>query len=93
MAMHPAQNAAQGSIFGQGATLHDAYNQAQQGRRIEQWFDHQRQTNIQIINADNGYIVITRPEHGYMPRVLVASTIEEVRDLITSEMVAKKMEK
>lgn len=91
-----AIGAAQGSILGQGITSQDAYNYAaaQQGRRVESWFDYQKQTNFQVINADNGFVIIVKPDHpGSKGRMLVASTIEEVRDLITSEMVARKMEK
>lgn len=94
MAVHPAMNAAaQGSVFGQ------AYGtQAQIGataeRRIEHMFDHNRQVNVTVINADNGFILVTKPEYpSTTSRVLVASTIEELRDLITSEMVTRKMEK
>ena len=86
---HPMQNAAQGSILG-------AYsNQGVVGeRRIEHAFDYNRQLNINVINADNGFVVIMKPEMpGTTSRVLVASSIEELRDLITSEMVTRKMEK
>lgn len=91
---NPAMNAAQGSVLGgmHGAMGVDYSNQGV-SRRIDQWFDAQRQTNFQVVNADNGFIVITKPEYGNAGRILVASTIEEVRDLITSELVAKKMEK
>jgi hypothetical protein len=93
MAMHPAQNAAQGSILGGLGAMGADYSSQNASRRIEQWFDHQRQTTVQIINADNGFVVIVKPDYGHAGRMLVASTIEEVRDLITSELVAKKMEK
>ena len=90
MAVNPMMNAAaQGSVFGQ------AYSNQSQigGRRIEQMFDHNRQINVTIVNADNGFILVAKPEYPGTDRVLVASTIEELRDLITSEMVTRKMEK
>lgn len=98
---NPAMNAAQQGMAGQGSVYvglaaqdtQSAYNQAAQ-RRVESWIDHVRQTNVQIVQADNGYILTFRPtEFGSAPRTLVATTIEEVRDLITSEMVSRKLEK
>lgn len=91
-AMQNAMNAAQGSILGQAQMA--GYQSAEQSRRIESWFDHQRNTNFQIVTADNGFVVIVKADgFGQVSRILVANTIEEVRDLITSEMVAKKLEK
>ena len=97
MAMHPLQNAAQGSILGaMGAAQSVDYGQVNQ-RRIESMFDHNRQVQMSIISADNGFILTTRADHpafvGGANRVLIAATIEELRDLITSEMVTRKMEK
>ena len=96
MAMHPLQNAAQGSILGaMGAQAVD-YGQASQ-RRVETMFDHNRQVQMTVVTADNGFVLTIRADHpafaGGANRVLVASTIEELRDLITSEMVTRKMEK
>lgn len=97
MAVNPAMNAAaQGSVFGQAFTTAHTGQIGSQigGRRIEQMFDYNRQINVSIVNADNGFIIVMRPEYpGTTDRVLVASTIEELRDLITSEMVTRKMEK
>lgn len=102
MAINPAMNAATaGSVFGgshtasQGSILGQMYPHGAVGqeRRIEHMFDHVRQINVTIVSADNGFILVTKPEYGNVGRVVVASTIEELRDLITSEMVTRKMEK
>lgn len=93
MAVHPAMNAAQGSILGAMGTQAVDYGQVNQ-RRIESMFDYNRQVQVNIISADNGFILTVRPEQpGANSRVLIASTVEELRDLITSEMVTRKMEK
>lgn len=101
MAINPMMNAAAGqSIFGgaqgaaQGSILQGIPGEYQQGRRIESYFDANRMVNVQVISADNGYIIVSRPDHpGTTQRVMVANTIEEVRDLITSQMVTNKMER
>ena len=101
---NPLQNAAQGSIFGgmgaaQGSVLGGMHTQAMDygqtnQRRIESMFDHNRQVQMHIVNADNGFILTMRAAHpGARDRVLVANTIEELRDLFTSELVSRKMEK
>lgn len=99
MAVNPAMNAAQGVAWNTantatGQSILGTSIGSQIDRRIEQMFDYNRQMNISVINADNGYVIIMRPEYpGTNSRVLVAGTIEELRDLITSEMVTRKMEK
>ena len=99
MAVNPAMNAAQGVTWtaantATGQSILGTSIGSQIDRRIEQMFDYNRQMNISVINADNGYVIIMRPEYpGTNSRVLVAGTIEELRDLITSEMVTRKMEK
>ena len=101
MAVHPAMNAAQGSILGQayqnagpGGIFGTATGGQLAERRSETMFDHNRQVQITVTNADNGFILSIRPEMmGTASRILVANTIEELRDLITSEMVTRKLEK
>jgi hypothetical protein len=94
--LNPLQNAAGvGGVL--GGAMH-GYNQSTDARRvssIESLFDPHTQTSVKIVSAANGYIVIVAPvDSMYKPsRVLIAPTIEDVRDLITSEMVSKKMEK
>lgn len=62
--------------------------------RVETMFDPNRQLRTQIIRADNGYILMVYRWDGSLPaRVLVAATIEELRDLITSELVTQSLEK
>lgn len=95
--MPPVANAAQGSLFGQvantGSSMFGNPIGAQTGRS-ETMFDHNRQVQITVTNADNGFILSIRPEMmGTASRILVANTIEELRDLITSEMVTRQMEK
>ena len=94
---NPLQNAAQGSIFGgMGVAQAVDYGQTNQ-RRIESMFDHNRQVQMTVVTADNGFVLTIKADHPAFVaganRVLVASTIEELRDLITSEMVTRKMEK
>lgn len=63
-------------------------------RRLEVNYDPIRCFRTTIVQADNGYILhITPDDMSVSGRVLVASTVEELRDLITAEMVGKKMEK
>jgi len=104
MATHPAMNAAQGSVLGQAyqsvgqqsSIFGGAVTSGQMmaAGRSETMFDHNRQVHITVTSADNGFILSIMPEMmGTASRILVANTIEELRDLITSEMVTRKLEK
>ena len=92
MAVNPAMNAAQNSILGGIGSPLGSQAVIYGERRIESVFDINRQMNISVVSADNGYILVTKPDNGSVGRVLVANTIEELRDLITSEMVTRKMQ-
>jgi hypothetical protein len=48
--------------------------------------------NIQIHRADNGFIVRCGMSEGATYSVHIAKTIEEVNEIITTELVIKKME-
>ena len=48
--------------------------------------------NIQIHRADNGFIVRCGMSEGASYSVHIAKTIEEVNEIITTELVIKKME-
>lgn len=62
--------------------------------RVETMFDYARQLRTNIVRADNGYILVVYPaDASVTPRILVAPTIEELRDLITSELVTQSLEK
>ncbi len=102
MAAHPAQ--AQGIVgssilggAGQQGMLGNAWNTANTAypyNTQETYTDINRQIRVDVTKADNGFILSIRPfEPGAKGRVLVATTIEELRDLITSEMVSRAMEK
>lgn len=74
----------QASIFGNAPSY----------TRVETMFDPNRQLRTQIIRADNGYILLVHSwEAAAASRVLVAASIEELRDLITSELVTQSLEK
>ena len=95
---NPLQNAvgaggAGGSILGyanQGSVLTGIQNSY---GRTDSFHDPNRDIHLDVTRADNGYILRVTPRMGGTQRVLVASTIEELRDLITSEMVSQSMEK
>lgn len=62
----------------------------------EQMFDANRQVVITVVTADNGFVLTIRSpsvSFGAMPKtsVFVASSIEELRDLITSDLVSRRM--
>lgn len=83
-----------GGLNQAGGQIAGAISGADYGqRRVESYFDISRMTTVKVVSADNGFVVLTQPDHGGIGRMLVANTIEEVRDLITTEMVTKKMEK
>lgn len=97
MAVHPAMGAAaQGSVLtstGTGGSIFGQYP-GHVERRVESMFDHNRQVSVKVVTADNGFIVVVKPDMpGATERILVATSVDEVRDLITSEMVSRKMEK
>jgi hypothetical protein len=99
MAMAVTQNAAaQSSILGGygsglGQSIGNSTGTYETPRRVESYFDINRMTTMKVVDADNGFVILTQPDGGGRGRMLVASSIEEVRDLITAELVTKKMEK
>lgn len=48
---------------------------------------------IRVRKVDNGYILEIATAPGQLYRTRIASTIDEVRDLILADMVAMKLEK
>jgi hypothetical protein len=57
----------------------------------EMTVDHNKQTNIRITHVENGFIVEVGSEAKLL-RKYVAKDMDEVRDLITSDMVTQRME-
>ena len=57
----------------------------------EMTVDHNKQTNIRITHVENGFIVEVGSE-ARLIRKYVAKDMDEVRDLITSDMVTQRME-
>lgn len=65
-------------------------------QHIEQVFDANRQVVMTVVTADNGFVLVTKSplaSFGAAPNssVFVASNVEELRDLITSDLVSRKM--
>ena len=63
---------------------------------IEKIFDTDRQVVMTVVTADNGFVLVTKSplaSLGAAPNssVFVASNVEELRDLITSDLVSRKM--
>jgi hypothetical protein len=57
----------------------------------EMTVDHNKQTNIRITHVENGFIVEVGSE-AKLTKKYVAKDMDEVRNLITSDMVTQRME-
>ncbi len=84
-----------GAVSNNSVAIANAWqNQQVATFRMDSMFDPAKQVRTNIVRADNGYILMVYPaDNAIVPRVLVASSIEELRDLITCELVTSKMEK
>lgn len=89
----------QGGLYG-GSPMQNAAQNMYPGAilsgtpfRSDSWFDHNKQSHFNVIKVDNGFVIRVGAKEGAQFRTLVASSVEEVRDLITAEMVSNKMEK
>jgi hypothetical protein len=79
-----------GSTIGLGGTVSSAATQtAHYQSEMVAYYD--KQTNIRITHVENGFIVETGNE-GKLIRKYIAKDMDEVRDLITSDMVTQRME-
>lgn len=76
------------SSGGTGSSMGMANSAAYQAEMI---VDHNKQTNIRITHVENGFIVEVGSE-ARLIRKYVAKDMDEVRDLITSDMVTQRME-
>lgn len=58
------------------------------------WYrDHGlRSSSFQVDQAANGFIVRCGQDEGHVWKTMIATSIEEVRDIITAELVGKKLE-
>ena len=74
-----------GSAMYQGAMYQGAMYQS------ETTVDHNKQTNIRITHVENGFLVEVGSE-ATLIRKYIAKDMDEVRDLITSDMVTQRME-
>lgn len=72
-------------------TILDSYNSAMS--KHDRPFGGIKESNFQIITVDNGFILVVRGPLGSVGRSLIATTVDELRDLITSELVGQAMEK
>lgn len=80
-----------GSTIGLGgASLSTAMHQTAH-YQSEMTVDHNKQTNFRITHVENGFIVEVGNE-GKLIRKYIAKDMDEVRDLITSDMVTQRME-
>lgn len=48
--------------------------------------------HVEVIRADNGYIVQVGTKEGYEPRVFIAKDANEVNNIITAEIVKFRLE-
>lgn len=48
--------------------------------------------HVEVIRADNGYIVQVGTKEGYEPRVFIAKDAEDVNNIITAEIVKFRLE-
>ena len=98
MAVNPMMNAGmanqigagQSSIFN-GIGTQQAYPSTLDPRRYYE--DPMTGMKMEIINAENGYILRTANYEGQVAKVYVALTADELRDQIIAVMVANKLEK
>lgn len=79
-----------GVLTGNGGTVSSAANQTAH-YQSEMTVDHNKQTIIRITHVENGFIVEVGSE-AKLIRKYVAKDMDEVRDLITSDMVTQRME-
>jgi len=86
----PIGNGGIGSSIGNGANSSTAMHQTAH-YQSEMTVDHNKQTNIRITHVENGFIVEVGSE-ALLIRKYVAKDMDEVRDLITSDMVTQRME-
>jgi hypothetical protein len=89
---HPMMNA-QNSVLGVlGAANQYQGSQVQDPRRWG-YDDPMNGMKVEVINAQNGFILKTAPYEGAVAQLHIAANINELRDLITAEMVSKKLGK
>ena len=57
------------------------------------WNDPLTGMKFEVIHAENGFVLKVAQNEGERWRLYVASNVEEVRDIMTSQMVTQRMEK
>ena len=102
MVNHPLQNAAQGMIggsLGAGALSQtianaqaQAYNQAVMARTPHVKYEKRMTLHVNIEQAGNGFIVGFANHYGEIIDKRVATNIEQVQEIITSEMASRMLE-
>ena len=80
-----------GSTIGVGGAVSSAAMHQAAYYQSEMTVDHNKQTNIRITHVENGFIVEVGSE-AKLIRKYIAKDMDEVRDLITSDMVTQRME-
>lgn len=57
------------------------------------WNDPLSGMKFEVITAENGYVLKVAANEGDRWRLYVANNVDDIRDLITSQMVTQRMEK
>ena len=57
------------------------------------WNDPLSGMKFEVIHAENGFVLKVAQHEGERWRLYVAANVEEVRDIMTSQMVTQRMEK
>lgn len=57
------------------------------------WNDPLSGMKFEVVNAENGFVLKVAANEGERWRLYVAANVDEVRDIITSQMVTQRMEK
>lgn len=84
-------NAAQGMISNTSAQQH-AYNQAVVARTPHVKYEKRMTLHVHIEQAGNGFIVGFASHYGEIIDKRVATNIEQVQEIITSEMASRMLE-
>lgn len=84
------------AMAGQGILSGIGINAAQQSigaYASRSWNDPLSGMKFEVITAENGYVLKVAANEGDRWRLYVANNVDDIRDLITSQMVTQRMEK
>ena len=81
------------AITGQGQLASNQIGQAVYGNKTHSWNDPLSGMKFEVIHAENGFVLKVAQHEGERWRLYVAANVEEVRDIMTSQLVTQRMEK